>query len=153
MCSLLSAVFEKMNAGWFEYFMRSGIELRQTEGFFLSKIQRGDSSESKSYVSVGRKGKWAETEFRCKVKHSHWSSSSVCFLTPHKFLFSQWQFQSCCCWKSWSKQQGAVPSCLYLMEMVTARTTELVYGRSRDQKCDTNCPFWYRNCSNCLLFT
>lgn len=71
MCSLLSAVFEKMNAGWFEYCMRSGIELRQTEGFFISKIQRGVSSESKSYVSVRRNGKWAETVFCCKVKRSH----------------------------------------------------------------------------------
>lgn len=71
--------------------MRSGTELRKTEGFFLAKIQRGDSSKSKSYVSVGegKNGKWAGIEFSRRMKYLNRSSSSLSFPTPHEFLSSE----------------------------------------------------------------
>lgn len=51
--------------------MRSGTKLGKIEGFFLSKIRMGDSSESKSHVSVGdgENGNWAGIEFSCRMKH------------------------------------------------------------------------------------
>lgn len=51
--------------------MRSGTELGKIEGVFLSKIQGGYSTESKSYVSVGEgeNGKKAGIEFNDRMKH------------------------------------------------------------------------------------